>query len=79
MSIKDSIGRLSRWSLLLQQYDFELQHRAGHVNTNADALSRCEYGICTLNALHMPLGEGGLQLAKLFQLQRCDSDFNRHN
>ena len=33
-------GRLSRWSLTLSEYDFELQHRSGTSNGNADALSR---------------------------------------
>ena len=33
-------GRLSRWSLTLSEYDFELQHRPGKANSNADALSR---------------------------------------
>ena len=60
MSIKDPTGRLAQWSSLLQQYDFEIRHRVGRVNTNPDALSRREYGTCTLNALHTPLGEGGL-------------------
>ena len=36
----DLNGRLSRWALLLQQYDFEVIHRKGTHNTNADALSR---------------------------------------
>ena len=28
------------WSLLLQEYDFTVEHRAGTANTNADSLSR---------------------------------------
>ena len=31
---------MARWSLLLQEYDFTLQHRAGVDNTNADCLNR---------------------------------------
>ena len=34
------MGKLARWSLLLQEYDFTLEHRAGTDNTNADCLSR---------------------------------------
>ena len=34
------IGKLARWSLLLQEYDFTVEHRAGTDNTNANCLSR---------------------------------------
>jgi len=43
MKIREPTGRLARWALLLQQYDFELVHRSGKSNGNADALSRREY------------------------------------
>ena len=33
-------GKLARWSLLLQEYDFKVEHWAGAKNTNADCLSR---------------------------------------
>jgi hypothetical protein len=33
-------GRRARWIIELQQYDFQIQHRAGKANSNADALSR---------------------------------------
>ena len=33
-------GKLARWSLLLQEYDFTMEHRKGVENTNADCLSR---------------------------------------
>lgn len=34
-------GRLLRWSLLLQQYSFEIRYKRGKLNGNADGLSRC--------------------------------------
>jgi len=40
MSIKEPTGRLERWSLYLQAYDFEIIHRSGITHSNADALSR---------------------------------------
>ena len=43
MNIKDPTGRLARWALQLQQYDFEILHRPGSSNGNADALSRRAY------------------------------------
>jgi hypothetical protein len=33
-------GRRGRWMMELQKYDFEIIHRAGKSNKNADALSR---------------------------------------
>ena len=35
--------RLMRWSLALQPYIFQVQHRKGTYNANADALSRLPY------------------------------------
>src|SRR5436305_15098463 len=32
--------RRARWIMKLQQYDFEIKHRPGKSNANADALSR---------------------------------------
>ena len=51
MYVKDATGRLARWALLLQQYDFEIIHRPGCQNGNADALSRRPYPTTNLNAL----------------------------
>jgi len=34
------VGRRARWIMDLQQYNFEIQHRSGKSNKNADALSR---------------------------------------
>ena len=35
-------NRLSRWSLKLQGYDFEISHRKGKLHTNVDTLSRMD-------------------------------------
>lgn len=40
MSLKDLTGRLARWSLQLQAFDFEIMHRRGSENVVADMLSR---------------------------------------
>lgn len=39
-SIKDPVGRIARWAIRLQQYDFEIVHRKGKDNIVPDALSR---------------------------------------
>ena len=36
-------GRLAHWSLFIQQFDFEIKHRPGVSNGNADVLSRHPY------------------------------------
>ena len=38
--MRDSNGRLSRWSLYLQPFDFSINHRPGRQNGNADGFSR---------------------------------------
>lgn len=38
--VKTKNQKLLRWSLVLQQYKFELQHKKGTLNGNADGLSR---------------------------------------
>lgn len=45
MNLKDSTGRVGRWALRLQAYDFELKHRKGKHMVVADALSRAIYAM----------------------------------
>lgn len=39
-SIRDPVGRICRWAVRLQQYDFEIVHRKGKDNVVPDTLSR---------------------------------------
>ena len=41
LSAQKMEGLLCRWSLALQEYDFQIKYRKGIQNGNADALSRC--------------------------------------
>ena len=43
---KETNARLTRWSLLLQPYQFTVEHRKGRTNANADALSRMNLEEC---------------------------------
>lgn len=69
MNIREPTGRLARWALLLQQYDFEIVHRSGRSNGNADALSRREY-----DSVVAALDTSGVQTERIKELQRKDPD-----
>ena len=49
-NMKDLNGRLTRWSLKLQEYNFIIEYRKGSKNGNADALSR--YDIREINHIY---------------------------
>ena len=39
-NLKDLSGRLARWALQMQQWDFQIKHRKGTLHSVPDALSR---------------------------------------
>ncbi|KAI5753631.1 hypothetical protein M8J77_001985 [Diaphorina citri] len=49
LNFKNPEGQVARWIELLQNYDFEIQHRSGKAHGNADALSRRP---CNLDCKH---------------------------
>jgi len=40
VNVKDPGSRLMRWRIQLAEYDYEIVHKRGSQNTNANALSR---------------------------------------
>ena len=67
MSLKMPCGRLARWALLPQQYDFEIIHRASVSNGNADALSRRSY-----DTIVAAIDNPGVQVDRVRYLQQQD-------
>lgn len=65
---KDLTGKFARWVLYLQGFQFDIVHRAGRENQNADALSRIqEQTVCTAN-------NNTYKPQKIGQLQRSDPE-----
>lgn len=51
--IKDPVGRIARWAVRLQQYDFDIVHRPGKNHTVPDALSRAVPVINSLSDINV--------------------------
>ena len=56
MSANHQTGRLARWILMLQEFDFIIRHKPGKANMNADALSRLpSNGTASQSSVDAPL------------------------
>ncbi len=73
MNVKDATGRLARWSLLLQQYDFDIVHRPGREHSNADSLSRRPY---ELDSCSNTLQKEDPQLTRTREFQKRDPELS---
>jgi hypothetical protein len=60
-------GRRARWIMELQQYTFEVKHRPGKTNQNADALSR------------NPTGSDPEDTMQIYYLEEDEIDFDPNN
>ena len=67
MNVRDATGRLARWALLLQQYDFDIVHRPGKIHGNADNLSRRRFDTCDMSSL-----QKDSQVVRTREMQRRD-------
>ena len=66
MTTQKLTGKMARWSLLLQEYNFTVQHRAGVDNTNVDCLRRLP--LKSKENVHQV---GGADPTTLQIIQRC--------
>lgn len=55
-ALKDPGGRLARWMMYLQQFDFQVEYRAGKNHGNADTMSRIPSSDLAMSVLIAELG-----------------------
>ena len=53
MNIKDPAGRLARWAIYLQAFEFEIIHKKGSTHSNVDAISRPVLINTTINSIQI--------------------------
>ena len=50
--VKDVGGRLTRWMLFLQQFNFQFEYKPGNTHNNADTLSRIPPAVPAVTVIH---------------------------
>lgn len=70
LSLKDPSSRLTRWSLKLAEYDYQVHHKPGVKNQNADCLSRI---VCKNTCESLPI----LDIDSIKEQQKEDTECQR--
>ena len=76
-NFKEPEGLLARWISLLETYDFNIQHRRGHLHGNADALSRKPRKRCKREGCKHCSPEMGLVSALVSPMADNQSEHNK--
>ena len=71
---KEPAGRLARWAIKLQAYNYKVEHRAGSKIQNADAISRIDYSRMPVNTLDQDIEFDSNHLDSLFNPNDPASD-----
>jgi hypothetical protein len=72
---KDLSGRMARWILVLQEYEFDVQYRKGKENANADALSRLPVDTVDINVNMVSIRSMSIIDRQLMHEQQLDPTF----
>lgn len=76
-SLKDPSGRLARWSLRLQEFDFIVLHKSGRKHSDADCLSRAPVDPPPENTDDEDTFLCAISASTFAQQQRADPDLNK--
>ena len=69
-NLRDVGGRITRWSMFLQQFNFTVKHKAGRLNGNADGLSRTPSSTTVAPQLAAAITEATVELSDNFVIIR---------
>lgn len=76
---KDPGGRLLRWRLKLEEYNYEIVYKPGRINCNVDALSRYPVNALTRSKLNIATYEQFFKMQFTRTTPNCDTQIEEHN
>ena len=69
-NVRDVGGRITRWSMFLQQFSFTVKHKAGRLNGNADGLFRTPSSATVASQLAAAMTEATVESSDNFAIIR---------